>query len=112
MIALTGIVFAKGFGGFGTGCSERGIMKQTFVGRTLALASFLALAGCAQDSGSRLSYIGLSDLTAGNTSAQAASVESPSAATRYVQSNKVLGAMAFQRVTGRTIDPARLSGSE
>jgi hypothetical protein len=87
-------------------------MKQTFVRRTLAFASFLALAGCAQDSGSRPSYIGLSDLTAGDASAQAATVEQPSAATRYVQSNKVLGAMAFQRVTGRTVDPERLSAHE
>jgi hypothetical protein len=29
-----------------------------------------------------------------------------------VLSNKVLGAMAFHRVTGRTIDPERLSGSD
>ena len=88
------------------------MMKQTFVCRTLALASFMALAGCAQDSGSRPSYIGLMYLTAGDISAQAASSEKPSEATRYVQSNKVLGAMAFQRTTGRTVDPERLSGRE
>ncbi len=86
-------------------------MKQTFVCRTLALASFLALAGCAQDSGPRPSYIGLMDLTAGDASAQTISTEQPSDATRYVQSNKVLGAMAFQRITGRTVDPERLSGN-
>lgn len=86
-------------------------MKQTFVCRTLALASFLALAGCAQDSGSRPSYLGLMDLTAGDASAQTISTEQPSDATRYVQSNKVLGAMAFQRITGRTVDPERLSGN-
>lgn len=86
-------------------------MKQTFVCRTLALASFLALAGCAQDSGSRPSYLGLMDLTAGDASAQTISTEPPSDATRYVQSNKVLGAMAFQRITGRTVDPERLSGN-
>ena len=86
-------------------------MKQTFVCRALALASFLALAGCAQDSGSRPSYIGLMDLTAGDASAQTISTEQPSDATRYVQSNKVLGAMAFQRITGRTVDPERLSGN-
>jgi hypothetical protein len=34
-----------------------------------------------------------------------------SEALRHVQSNKVLGAMAFQRVTGRTVDPSSLSGS-
>lgn len=87
-------------------------MKQIFVRRTLALVGFLALAGCAQDSDSRPSYIGLSDLTGGDASAQAATMEPPSDAVRYVQSNKVLGAMAFQRVTGRTVDPERLSGHE
>lgn len=86
-------------------------MKQTFVCRTLALASFMALAGCAQDSGARPAYIGLMDLTAGDASAQTISTEQPSDATRYVQSNKVLGAMAFQRITGRTVDPERLSGN-
>jgi hypothetical protein len=30
---------------------------------------------------------------------------------RHVASNKVLGAMAFQKTTGRTVDPARLQGS-
>ena len=34
----------------------------------------------------------------------------PSPAMRNVKSNKVLGAMAFQRVTGRPVDPARLTG--
>lgn len=30
---------------------------------------------------------------------------------RHVDSNKVLGAMAFQKTTGRTIDPSRLQGT-
>jgi hypothetical protein len=30
---------------------------------------------------------------------------------RHVTSNKVLGAMAFQKTTGRTVDPQRLTGS-
>lgn len=84
-------------------------MEQTFVRRSLALASFLMLAGCAQDSGSRPSYIGLMDLTSNSQSEADATASGPaSEATRYVQSNKVLGAMAFHRVTGRTIDPASL----
>ena len=41
--------------------------------------------------------------------AQPASQSAPEAL-RHVQSNKVLGAMAFQRVTGRTVDPESLSG--
>ena len=77
--------------------------------RSLALASFLALAGCAQDSGSRPSYIGLTDLAAARDGAFGdAQSEAPSEATRYVQSNKVLGAMAFHRVTGLTVDPGSL----
>lgn len=30
---------------------------------------------------------------------------------RHVTSNKVLGAMAYRKVTGRTIDPSRLQGN-
>jgi len=92
-------------------CSGRGMMKKTFVCRTLVLASFLALAGCAHDGATRPSYIGLVDLTPGDANAQTFTTEPPSDATRYVQSNKVLGAMAFQRITGRTVDPGRLSGN-
>ncbi|HVJ78117.1 MAG TPA: hypothetical protein VM620_09805 [Hyphomicrobium sp.] len=84
-------------------------MKQTFIRRSLALASFLALAGCAQDSGSRPSYIGLVDLTSDSQSEPDMTPSGPaSEAARYVQSNKILGAMAFHRVTGRTIDPGSL----
>ncbi|HVZ04557.1 MAG TPA: hypothetical protein VG897_03805 [Terriglobales bacterium] len=83
-------------------------MPQRLLRRSLVLASFLALAGCAQDS-TRPSYIGLTDLTSdGNDAADAESAHTPSEATRYVRSNKVLGAMAFQRVTGRTVDPDSL----
>lgn len=86
-------------------------MKQTFVCYALALASIMALTGCAQDRASRPSYIGLTGLTPdANAEDAPASAGVPSPATRYVQSNKVLGAMAFHRVTGRTIDPSRLSG--
>jgi hypothetical protein len=85
-------------------------MKQTFIRRSLALASFLVLAGCAQDSGPRPSYIGLMDLTSNSQSeTDATPSDPPSEAARYVQSNKILGAMAFHRVTGRTIDPSSLA---
>jgi len=83
-------------------------MEQKF-GRWLALASFLALTGCAQNSGTRPSYIGLTDLAHGSEGTfGAAQQETASDATRYVQSNKVLGAMAFHRVTGRSVDPESL----
>jgi hypothetical protein len=84
-------------------------MEQKF-GRWLALASFLALAGCAQNSGTRPSYIGLTDLAHGSEGTSFTSTQPETAwdATRYVQSNKVLGAMAFHRVTGRSVDPESL----
>jgi hypothetical protein len=34
----------------------------------------------------------------------------PPEALDHVQSNKVLGAMAYQKVTGRTVAPERLTG--
>ena len=85
-------------------------MERTIVRHALALAGFaaLALGGCAQQ-GVGPSYLGLSDLT---SEAAPAPAGEPSEALRYVQSNKVLGAMAFHTVTGRTIDPESLSGRE
>ncbi len=80
--------------------------------RFLAAAGVLALAGCAQEAGSRPSYIGLMDLT-GNDAAANQQLTGPKIpeALRYVQSNKVLSAMAFQKVTGRTVDPDTLTES-
>jgi hypothetical protein len=84
------------------------------VGRLIAFAGLLALAGCAQEGDSRPSYLGLSDLAAGGARAatEPEAANTPSEALRHVQSNKVLGAMAFQKVTGRTIDPDSLIGRE
>ncbi|MET0431063.1 MAG: hypothetical protein ABWZ86_01190 [Hyphomicrobium sp.] len=77
----------------------------------LAAAGVVVLAGCAQESGSHPSYLGLTDLTG---DAAAASVDGSdsdtSDALRHIQSNKVLGAMAFQKVTGQTVDPDSLLG--
>jgi hypothetical protein len=71
----------------------------------LAAAGVVVLAGCAQESGSHPSYLGLT---------AAASVDGSdsdtSDALRHIQSNKVLGAMAFQKVTGQTVDPDSLLG--
>ena len=82
--------------------------------RALAFAGLIVLAGCAQEVGSRPSYIGLSDLPRSPVDAASAAepAKEPSASLRHVQSNKVLGAMAFQKVTGRSVDPASLSGRE
>jgi hypothetical protein len=84
-------------------------MEHTIVVRALAFAGMLALAGCAQE-GSRPSYIGLTDLDGDfGGAADTAPSARPSQSLRYVQSNKVLGAMAYQKVTGRSIDPDSLS---
>jgi hypothetical protein len=89
-------------------------MVHSIVCRSLAAAGFLALAGCAQDSGSHPAYLGLSDLTgiglAASPAPADADADETSEALRHVQSNKVLGAMAFQKVTGQTVDPDSLIG--
>jgi hypothetical protein len=92
---------------------DEGKMLHAMLCRSLAAAGVLALAGCAQENGSRPSYIGLMDV-AGATDApdpQSSDAHKIPEALRYIQSNKVLGAMAFQRVTGRTVDPDSLSDS-
>lgn len=80
--------------------------------RSLAAVGVLALAGCAQD-GSRPAFIGLSDLASKSLAAEAAeppASENTPEVLRHVQSNKVLGAMAFQKITGQTVDPDSLLG--
>ncbi|MBS0239893.1 MAG: hypothetical protein JSS54_04410 [Proteobacteria bacterium] len=86
-------------------------MVQSVVCRSLAATGFLLLAGCAQQ-GSHPAYIGLSDLSGGDTVGNPLTgrTSEPSEALRHVQSNKVLSAMAFQKVTGRTVDPESLVG--
>jgi hypothetical protein len=88
-------------------------MVHAMVRRSLAALGAVALAGCAQDGGPRPTYIGLSDLTSASFAAEAAeppvSEDAPDVL-RHVQSNRVLGAMAFQRITGQTVDPDSLLG--
>ncbi len=86
-------------------------MVHAMVGRFLAAAGMLLIAGCAQD-GPRPAYLGLSDLAAGSAAAStdASTSDEESEVLRHIQSNKVLGAMAFQKVTGQTVDPDSLLG--
>lgn len=67
-----------------------------------------ALGACANVGGPSPSYLGFGSAIADDT--DEVPVAEPSTAMRRVKSNKVLGAMAFQKVTGRPVDPARLSG--
>ncbi len=81
-------------------------------GLALAVAA-LALGGCARepDAGfayARPAHLGLAGVEGGNDVAPPLP-DNP--AVRHIQSNKVLGAMAFQKTTGRTVDPERLNGS-
>lgn len=85
-------------------------MDHAMVCRVLAATGLLALTGCAQE-GVRPSYLGLSDLAGNGPALQQQSspqTDDVPDILRHVQSNKVLGAMAFQRMTGRTVDPDSL----
>jgi hypothetical protein len=83
------------------------------VRRLLAIASLIALGGCAQNGVSSPSYLGLSDLASEAEAASSKTITgTPPKALRDVPSNKVLGAMAFQRVTGRSVDPESLSSAD
>lgn len=71
-------------------------------------AAALALQGCAAASSPEPSFLGA---FVSGTDQPEAPKGTPSESLDHVQSNKVLGAMAFQKVTGRTVDPERLTGA-
>lgn len=78
------------------------------------IAAAAVLSGCAaEDHSQPPSFAGLSGLAAAETVADdiaPATLESDmNPAARHVRSNKLLGALAYQKVTGRTIAPERLS---
>jgi hypothetical protein len=91
-------------------------MTYTMVSRAIAAAGFLALAGCAQDGGPHPAYLGLSDLAGPSAAATADAQSDESGDTsdvlRHVQSNRVLSAMAFQKITGQAVDPDSLVRGE
>lgn len=72
----------------------------------------LTLGACANAVESGPSFLGLASAFAddSDTVGDAGRDTGPSPAIGKVKSNKVLGAMAFQRVTGRPVDPSRLTG--
>jgi hypothetical protein len=87
------------------------MIETTTVRRLLACASMVTLAGCAQQGASRPAFIGLSDLAGEPAAASPGEpAQELSEGLRHVQSNKVLSAMAFQKVTGQAVDPESLSG--
>jgi hypothetical protein len=89
-------------------------MAHAMVCRSVAAAGILALAGCAQENGVHPAYIGLTDLAGPSAAADEQSTDPDDApdVLRHIQSNKVLGAMAFQKTTGQVVDPDSLIGHE
>jgi hypothetical protein len=89
-------------------------MIHAMVSRSIAAATLLALTGCAQDGGPHPSYLGLSDLAGPSIAAdrQSEDADDTSDVLRHIQSNKVLSAMAFQKITGQAIDPDSLVRNE
>jgi hypothetical protein len=84
-------------------------MKRSLRIAGLSALTALAAQGCARGPETAPSYLGfpgIADLE--DTDAPAASPHEPRPELRHVASNKVLGAMAFQKTTGRAIDPERL----
>ncbi len=75
---------------------------------TLAILA-MTLAGCAQDSALQPSYLGLGDAVANDDGDETELDAKVGPVLNRIPSNKVLGAMAFQKVTGRAVDPSRLS---
>ncbi len=69
----------------------------------------LTLCACANVGETGPSFLGLGSAFADETD-ETPAVAQPSTAMRRVKSNKVLSAMAFHRVTGRPVDPSRLTG--
>lgn len=76
-----------------------------------AIGLTLALSACANVI-EQPSYLGMatSSIDTGARAHAAAPAATPEAI-RHVSSNKVLGAMAFKKVTGADVDPRTLSGS-
>jgi hypothetical protein len=77
--------------------------------RMTGLAIALMCAGCANDPNPGLSDASISYL---GGPVPSASLSEPLAAQADIDASKVLAAIAFQRVTGRDIDPARLVGKD
>ena len=76
-----------------------------------ATAAALLLTACANIEGAP-SYLGMatSSIASQGDTAGTPGDSHPPEAVRHVTSNKVLGALAFQKVTGAKIDPTTLVG--
>lgn len=70
----------------------------------------LTLQACSRGNDNEPSFLGAA-LLGDDAEAAAPTSNDPHPELRHIGSNKVLGAMAFQKVTGRPVDPARLQNS-
>lgn len=68
------------------------------------------LAGCANNSETQISYLGFVPASADEADAPVNNAQPP-AAVKHMDSNRVLGAIAFEKVTRAKVDPERLTGS-
>ncbi len=76
--------------------------------RIVIVASLaITLQACTRGGDQQPSYLGAALLDADGADREPASGEDHPDL-KHVGSNKVLGAMAFQKVTGQTVDPSRL----
>lgn len=74
---------------------------------TISIVAFLTT-GCA-DISEKPSYLGAFLPDSGDEQTAPPPAREPPAAIRHVTSNRVLGAMAFEKVTRQKVDPTRLT---
>lgn len=88
-------------------------IRGTVMLRILVIASLaISLQACARGGDTQPSYLGSALLGSGEADAQEATQDQSHPNLKHVDSNKVLGAMAFQKVTGRPVDPSRLQSGQ
>jgi hypothetical protein len=95
------------------GSADHSAKRGKIMQRIILLACLsVALQACAKSEGTTPFHLGapvLAEDDYGNGATAPAPEQRPEL--RHVASNKVLGAMAFQKITGRTVDASRLQGS-
>ena len=86
-------------------------MQRKILHVTFAIGLAASLQACMRPEEVSPSYLGMAMASEDVTSDQMTATERANRRElRHVTSNKVLSAMAFQKTTGRAIDPARLQG--
>lgn len=74
------------------------------------LALAIMLQACANVADQTPSYLGMPEAAEAETDAEPGVGDAGTL--RHVPSNKILGAMAYQKVTGNPVDASRLSGEK